>query len=96
MDPYLSFDGEQLASFKSGKFSWGTNPDDNLNASEGYILGTGKARSAILPLPVLPLATMLLNVSPSLLHNPRPARKITPGTFAWTDVTYRHVTPSTC
>jgi hypothetical protein len=79
MDPYRSFDGEQVASFKSGKFSWGRNPDDN--ASERYILGIGKATSAMLPIPVLPLATILFNLSPSLLHNPRPARKIILGTF---------------
>ena len=51
MDLYRNFDGKQLASFKSGNFScqWG----NDTNASEGYILGTGIATSAMLPLLVL-------------------------------------------
>ena len=56
MDPYRNFDGEQSVSFKSGNFSW-----RNDNASERYILGTGIATSAILPLLALSLATILLN-----------------------------------
>ena len=35
---------------------------ENDNASEGYILGTGIATSAMLPLLVLSLATILLNL----------------------------------
>jgi hypothetical protein len=62
MDPYRNFDDKQLASFKSGKFSWG-----NDNASEGYILGT--KISAMLPLLVLSLATILLNLPLSLFRN---------------------------
>ena len=64
MDPYRNFGGKQLAWFKSRNFSWG-----NDNASEGYILGTGTATSAMLPLLVLPLATILLNLSLSLFRN---------------------------
>ena len=55
MDPYRNFDGKHLASFE---FSWG----NDTNTSEGYILGTGIATSAMLPLLAPQLATILLNL----------------------------------
>ena len=63
INPYRKFDGNQLALFKPEKFSWRTD-----NASEGYILGTEIATSAMLPLLVLSLATMLLSISFSLFR----------------------------
>ena len=68
MNPYRNFDGEQLA---SRNVQGGTN-----KASEGYILGTGIATSAILPLSVLWLATILLNLYFHYFVTPRPARTI--------------------